>query len=135
MARSLTTAQRTALAGDHVIRAHLIEIGLDSGAVRFCDASHSIDYDSKTWVGAGALGAIEPITEGVELQARGVRFTLSGVPTAIASAVLSEALVFRPVKIWVALYDRDTHALIDTPVLEWSGLLDNAQLVTGKRDE
>lgn len=135
MARSLTTAQRTALAGDHVIRAHLIEIGLDSGAVRFCDASHSINYNSKTWVGAGALGAIEPISEGLELESRGVRLTLSGVPTAIASAVLSESLVFRLVKIWVALYDRDTHALIGTPVLEWFGLLDNAQLVTGKRDE
>lgn len=135
MARSLTTAQRNALAGDHVIRAHLVEIGLDSGAVRFCDAAHNISYDSKTWAGAGALGGIEAINEGLDLQSRGVRFTLSGVPMAIASAVLSESLVFRPVRVWTALYDRDTHALIGTPVLEWSGLMDSAQLVTGSREE
>lgn len=50
---------------------------------------------------------------------------------AIAVRVLKTATV----KVWTALYDRDTHALIGTPVLEWSGLLDNAQLVTGARGD
>ncbi|MCC6567027.1 MAG: hypothetical protein IT298_14810 [Chloroflexi bacterium] len=134
MARSLTTDQRTALSGDHVIRAHLVEIGLDTGTVRFCDAAHNISYGGNTWTGAGALGGIEVIEEGLALESRGIRMTLSGIPTAIASAVLSEPMVFRPVKIYTAIYNRDTHALIDTPVLEWSGLLDSAQLVTQARE-
>ena len=87
-----------------------------------------------TWVGAGALGKIEQIEEGLALESRGIRMTLSGIPTTIASAVLSEPMVFRPVKIYTAIYNRDTHALIDTPVLEWSGLLDSAQLVTQARE-
>lgn len=85
-------------------------------------------------LGTAALGTIEPIEEGLVPESRGIRMTLSGVPTAIASAVLTKPMVFRPVKIYTAIYHRDTHALIDTPVLEWSGLLDSAQLVTQARE-
>lgn len=134
MARSLTTDQRTALAGDHIIQCALVEVGLDAATIRLALAGHDIQYDGNTWVGAGALGTIEQIEEGLALESRGIRMTLSGIPTAIASAVLSEPMVFRPVKIYTAIYNRDTHALIDTPVLEWSGLLDSAQLVTQARE-
>lgn len=44
------------------------------------------------------------------------------------------AIAVRVLKTATVTGEDDTHALIDTPVLEWSGLLDSAQLVTQARE-
>lgn len=135
MPRSLTTTQRTASRADHVIRAHLVELALDTGTLRFAQAFHNIKYGGHTWIGAGALGMIERIKEGVALEARGVRMALSGVPTALVAAALSELYAYRPCRIYVAFYHRDTNKLIDTPVLEWAGLISTMRSIIAKRQE
>jgi len=131
MARSLTTAVRTALSADHVIACHLVRLDLDTGALRFATAGHDVYWDSATWTGAGALGSIDSISEGMNLEARGVRLGLSGIPTALVSAALSEPVQGRRLRIWQAVFDTTTNAIIADPVLEWDGRIDTMQIVDG----
>ena len=131
MARSLTTAVRTALSADHVIACQLIRLDLDTGALRFCSAGHNVYHDSATWTGAGALGSIEPISEGLNLEARGVRLSLSGIPTSLVSAALSEPVQGRRLRLWLALFSTTTGAILADPVLEWDGRIDTMQIVDG----
>lgn len=131
MARSLTTAVRNALAADHVIACHLVRLDLDTGALRFTSAGHDVYWDSATWTGAGALGSIEAIGEGLDLQARGVRLSLSGIPTSLVSAALSEPVQGRRLRLWLAAFDTATHAIIADPVLEWDGRIDQLQIIDG----
>ena len=131
MARSLTTAARTALSADHVIYCHLVRLDLDTGALRFTSAGHNISYDSATWTGAGGLGAIDTISEGLNLEARGIRLSLSGIPTSLVSAALSEPVQGRRLRLWLALFDTTTNAIIADPVLEWDGRIDTMQIIDG----
>lgn len=131
MARSLTTAVRNALAVDHVIACHLVRLDLDTGALRFATAGHDVYWDSATWTGAGALGSIEAISEGLDLEARGVRLSLSGIPTALVSAALSEPVQGRRLRIWLATFDTTTNAILADPALEWDGRIDQMQIVDG----
>lgn len=131
MARSLTTAVRNALAADHVIACHLVRLDLDTGALRFATAGHDVYWDSATWTGAGALGSLEAIGEGLNLEARGVRLSLSGIPTALVSAALSEPVQGRRLRIWLATFDTTTGAIIADPALEWDGRIDQMQIIDG----
>jgi hypothetical protein len=131
MARSLTTAVRNALAANHVIACHLVRLDLDTGALRFATAGHDVYWDSATWTGAGSLGSIEAISEGLALEARGVRLSLSGIPTALVSAALSEPVQGRRLRIWLAAFDPETHAILADPVLEWDGRIDTLTIIDG----
>jgi len=129
--RSLTTAVRTALSADHVIYAHLVRLDLDTGALRLTTAGHDLYHDTATWTGAGALGSIEAISEGLNLEARGIRLGLSGIPTAIVSAALSEPVQGRRLRIWLAAFSTTTNAILADPVLEWDGRIDTMQIIDG----
>ena len=120
-----------ALSADHVIACHLVRLDLDTGALRFATAGHDVYHDSATWTGAGALGSIEVIGEGLNLEARGVRLSLSGIPTSLVSAALSEPVQGRRLRIWVAAFDPATHAILADPALEWDGRIDQMQIVDG----
>lgn len=135
MALSLTTTQRTATRADHVIPCTLVRIDLDSATLRFALAGHDIKDGAVTWRGAGGVASIERIQDGIELQSRGVRMSLSGVNPALVSAALSEPLANRAVAIYTAFFDRDTHKRIGDPVLDWAGVLDTMQVVTEPRKQ
>ena len=65
MPRSLTSAVETALAASNVCWVLLYELYFPSGTVRFCSAMHDVEWDSNTYLGAGAVSAVEPVMESV----------------------------------------------------------------------
>lgn len=134
MARSLTTAQRTAVRADHVIECILVRMDLDATTLRFALAGNHIKSGGQTWYGAGALASMDAIEEGIELQSRGIRFRLSGVPASLVSAALSEPIARRRVTVFTVFYGRDTHKAIGDPIVEWSGLLDVMLVITAPRE-
>ena len=131
MARNLTAAQRVAIAADHVVRAHLVEIDADSGTLRFATTGHNLLVGGNTYAGAGALGSMKAIDESTELAAFGVEIELSGVPVSLVSLALSEPLQGRPLRIYTLFFDPGTNQPIGDPVLDWSGFCDVMHVIDG----
>lgn len=78
------------------------EFFFDSGTVRMWTGFGSIDYNGELFTGGGNLIGVEPIVETQDLEATGLKFSLSGVPTTLISLALAERYQGRPVKLYLA---------------------------------
>ncbi len=121
--KTLSTAQLAAVAGEHVTACYLVQLEFASGTIYVTDAAHDIVWNGNTYLGAGRAGNIEATRETVAGEATGLRFSLAGPIASYLSAALAEHVQGKPAKVYVAFF-ADNGALIDTPVLEWSGLTD-----------
>ncbi len=130
MSRSLTSAVQTALADLNVALVMFVQLEFDSGTVYVTSMAYSMDWDGHTWVGLGSLGGIEPITEGENIEAYGINLTLSGIDTALMSAMLSEQYQGRAVTIWMGALDAD-HQVIADPVVVFKGRMDTPDIEVG----
>lgn len=87
-----------------------------------CTAGIDIDWDGETWLG-NFSGNIDSVRDqGGEIQ--GLSFVLNGVDPSTISLVLQEEVRGKPVSVWLGLLDPETHAVVDTPDLIWSGFAD-----------
>lgn len=93
----------------------LVEM-LFSPAVRVATSAVHIDWNGHTWLGAGPLGAVEPVRDSAG-DAQGLRFTLSGVPTENIALALGESARNKACRVYLALLNPDTHAIEDVSTL------------------
>jgi len=68
----------------------LVEVDYASGTLYLHSGAGTITWNGHDYMGAGALGKIEPIEEAAELQSAGVTLSLSGVDAANIAATLAE---------------------------------------------
>jgi hypothetical protein len=117
MPRSLTTDVEDALAASNVCWVLLYELYFPSGTVRFCSAMHDVEWDSNTYLGAGAVSAVEPVMESVSptALARNIRF--SGIDTSYLTAILDDAYQGQTVREYLALCDEHWQ-ILDDPILK-----------------
>lgn len=106
--------------------------------VRMWNGVGPIEWDStgaspavaQTWLGAGNLGSISPITETVQIRAEGVKLTLSGIPTEMLSMALEDIVVGYPVKIWFGALS-DAGVVLPNPYQSFSGRVDAIHVQLG----
>jgi len=101
----------------------IAEFEFDSGALRVWSGSGNLSWDSKTWTGVGTFGGVSPVEEGADIAARGVRFSLSGIPSEYLSLALGDDCRQRPCSLWLALRD-SAGAIIGTPYKLFSGRME-----------
>jgi hypothetical protein len=94
-----------------------------SSPLRLNTSAMTINWNGSDWLGAGSMGAIEEIADSPEEQ-RSLRFTLSGVPSAMLAVALAEPVRNKVCTLWLGILDPTTHAVLDA-VQAWSGTLDN----------
>jgi hypothetical protein len=82
----------------------------------------TINWNSNDWIGAGNLGAVEEIDDKVAEQ-KGLKFSLSGVPSALLAVALAEPIRNKSCSVYVCVLDATTHAVLDVPTV-WTGTLD-----------
>lgn len=123
MAKSITTDQRTAFNNWHVVVVFFVELALDSGTRRYSTMAYDMTWGGNPWLGMGIITNIEPIKENITLTATGLKISLTGVPSDIVSLALQEPIQGRTCRVWVGVLNKDTLALIDTPIQEYKGLL------------
>lgn len=109
-----------ALAAANVQMFVLVELDFDGGRVYLCDLPFDVVWNGNTYSGASAIGGVEPITE-TDAEARGVSFTLSGVPAASIATALGEDVQGREALLRIAIVDGTT-LRVDPCV--WQGLMD-----------
>jgi hypothetical protein len=103
MSRSLTTTLLNAL-DDEVIRPFFaVELQFDSAPLRIWTGVGTATIDGEEYTGLGNLLAVSPVEETAEISARGATLTLSGVPSDVLSAALTEPYQGRVCKIFLGV--------------------------------
>ena len=120
--RTLSGPAQTALASGSAALAILVEMQFAGGTVRLATARTDIVSGGETFTAAGLAGQIDEIEDKAS-EVGGLRFTLSGIDTAVIAIALGEQVRGRPIKFWLAVLDSATHALLDS-VLLWTGQMD-----------
>ena len=119
--RTLTPAAQAALASPNVPMVLLVEMGF-SPVLRACSASVDIEWDGFTWLRTGSLGAVDAVKD-ASGEISGLKFTLSGVPSENLALALGESARGKSCKLWCAVLDPETHAVLDAPLI-FAGQMD-----------
>ncbi len=129
--RSASTIVNASLNARQLVGVIFVELDFDSGTVYLTNSGRDETWNGHTWKGLGALGQIEEISEGTDLQARGLRLSLSGVPTAMISVALQEAYQGRDCSVWFGVLD-DDHVVQADPMMVFKGRMDTMPIQTGQ---
>lgn len=119
--RTLSTAGLAALSGSSIGVTLLIEMDLDS-TVYLSMSGVDFEYGGHTWVGAASVGSIDEVRDSAG-ERQSLKMTLSSVPTSLLSLALGSPVRGKSLKIYEALLDPGTYAVLDAPLV-WSGSLD-----------
>jgi hypothetical protein len=123
MSRSgLSTTNANAAKASVVYPRFFAEFDFSGGLLQLWSGVGSISTLSRTFSGVGHLAGISPIQERDEVAANGLAFSLSGVPSALVSASLTEHYRGRPCTLWIGFMNA-SEALLDTPLELYSGIM------------
>jgi len=120
--RAFSQASLDAMSSGAWAGALMVEAEFTSGTLRLCTARSNIeDTDSppNIYYASGLLGAVEEVTDAVR-DVNSLNMTVGGVDPAIIAIALGEQVRGRPLRLYFALLDPGTHALLDM-VQIWSG--------------
>jgi len=132
VSRSGTSGAFSALAAGAATFLVFAEMDFASGFLRVTNAPYAVPWNGYTWKGLGEFGSMEAVQEGANLEAFGVRLTLSGVDPVNISLALTEHYQGRSCKIWIAPLDSG-HQVIADPVLVFDGRMDTMQMEAGQQ--
>lgn len=128
--RSLTTATTNALAASQVRAVVFVEMDFPSGFLRVNNSAQDITWNGYTWLGVGRVGSIDAIGEGASLEARGLRFSITGVDPANVAIALGQQYQGRSCKVWFAPLTEAYSVVLD-PALVFSGRMDTMDIELG----
>lgn len=129
--RNMTAALEAALIAKDVRPALFFEGEFASGFVRIWSGLGTIAWNGQSWTGLGNLIGFQGVDEGSEVIARGTSIALSGVPTSMVSAAITDAQQGLPGRIWVGLLAADGSIIVD-PVEAFVGRLDVPTVADGQ---
>jgi len=136
----------------------MVEVGYDSGTVRVHDGIGNLvvselllteggepldaengdnlttENAAQTFLGIGDFGGIESVEENIEVVARQVTLTCSGLDSTWVTPALSEDYQNRTVTVYLGFFSRDTGTLIGSPEVIWEGRI-NQQTITLSKGE
>lgn len=124
-----STNQQAALEKANVRVVYFAEFQFLTATSRLSTWNQTISWGGYEWLGVGALGAIGAVEESDGLEAKSLNFTLNAAQQSwLALAVGSvEEYRGRTAKLYMCPLD-ENYALIDTPVLCWTGIMDTVSI-------
>lgn len=130
MARSIESTMSTAVSADLVRPIFLCQLAFPSGNVNLWSGIGDLTVDSVDYVGAGTLLGVSDISESADVQANGIRVSLSGISSAMITKARDENYQGRELKILLGAMD-STNSIIDDPVVMFSGFMDTMTISDG----
>ena len=130
MSRTITSGFRAQATGRHVKPVYLAQFFFDSETLRFWNGSGDFIYDGDTYTGAGHLLKFDEINETQKIEARGMNFSLSGIPSSLLAIALAEEYQDRNVTLDLAFLDADDVVIAD-PYRFFSGKADVMSITDG----
>lgn len=128
--RNLSTTASNALAATQVRGVVFVEMDFPGGFLRVNNSAQSIAWNGYTWLGVGRLGSIDAVGEGMTLEARGLKFTITGIDSANIATALGQQYQGRSCKVWLAPLD-EGYAVLPDPALVFSGRMDTMDVEIG----
>lgn len=147
--RDLTTEMAQGFASASVSPALLAEFEFDSGTLRMWSGYGDLVFNGDTYTGGGNLIGISDIQETQELEAKGLVFSLTGIPQNLIATALTERTRGRPCRLYLAIVSStrsvDTESgdsvltedgglvllenqLVDSPYRIFTGMMDVMEL-------
>ena len=123
MTRSLGTDFTNALSADEVQPFFAVEMDFSGGAIRLWTGYGDITIGGDTYTGAADFMKIGTVDETTEIKATGINVMLSGIPSSLLSAALSESYQGRDITMYFGTLD-NTGAINDTPYVLFKGSMD-----------
>ena len=130
--RTILTAPGSALEGSNVPFLVLVELDFVEGIVRLTNARYSFNWGGYVWTGAGNLGSMSAIEEGIDLQMYGITLTLSGIPSQIIAESFGTGYSGRRATIYLAPLGQNYQILSD-PIIVFSGKMDTMPIKLGNQ--
>lgn len=127
MARSLESAMSTAVVADLVRPIFLCQLAFPSGNVNLWSGIGDLTVDSVDYVGAGTLLGVSDISESSDVQANGVRVSLSGISSSMITKARDEDYQGRELKILLGAMDSSNSVIAD-PIVVFSGFMDTMMI-------
>lgn len=128
--RTLTPAVVAALTAANATPILAAELDFASGFLRVHTGTGTLTIAGNAYTGIGTLGQVDTVEESTELQAYGLKLSLSGIPNTLIGTALTEHYQGRACRVYVGALDAQ-HVLIADPVLVFAGRMDNMQIVLG----
>lgn len=105
-----------------------VALDFTSGFIRVHDGIGDISWGGNTFSGIGHLGQIETVSESIEIIARPIGLTLSGVDSSLISTTMTEVYQNRTATVYVGFVNETTNAVIDTPETIWEGRMNQMSI-------
>lgn len=125
--RSLSSEMQAVATAGTVRPILLIESDFDSGAINLWNGIGQLNYGGKTYIGAGNLLAVEPVSESTDLRANGTSVTLSGINNTLVGLAKDEDYQGRALTVKLGAMDENNDVIAD-PVIMFSGFMDTMML-------
>lgn len=125
--RSLSSEMQAVATAETVRPILLIESDFDSGAINLWNGIGQLNYGGKTYIGAGNLLAVEPVSESTDLRANGTSVTLSGINNTLVGLAKDEDYQGRALTVKLGAMDENNDVIAD-PVIMFSGFMDTMML-------
>lgn len=133
MTRIVTSGNATELAKPAVALVVMVDLDFASGHVYFNDGTTNIAWAGNTYQAVGVLGEVEPVQEEVDVIARPLRLTLSGLENSLIVTARDEVYQGRSVTVYLGLLDPSTCALLQDPETVWEGRMDTMSIALGEK--
>ena len=121
MSRIVSTTNATEADKLSIVAVVMADLDFVSGIVRVHDGSGSLSFGGNTYSGVGQFGGIDVIDENIDIVARGIKLTLSGVDSVFVTPTMTEVYQNRDVTLYLGFVNQATGALLDTPETIWEG--------------
>jgi hypothetical protein len=131
MARTLTAAMLAAIAAETIRPVLIVKIGTSGSDINLWTGIGDLTHLGETYNGVGNLGGVSQVQETQNLEANGMSFTLTGIDSAMVSAILGSMRYGRPAKMWLGLIDTTTNLLVDAAMQMFVGLTDVPSMEEG----
>lgn len=127
--RGLDAATITAIESGNVRWAYLVDVEFDTDPLYFSSLYGDIDYDSKTYIGAGNLGQISNTSENSDLEPSNVKISISGVNPAVLPTVFAQEYINRAASIRLIMLSDNDAVIGEIPY--YNGIISSLHLEYG----
>ena len=125
------SSNNSAVLNDSVIKpVYFIKFEFPTGTVYLNSSDRNFTISGQEYLGIGLIGSISTIQESSELQANGVKITLSGIPNTYVSIALTSDYQGSPTEITLGFLDSN-YVLVDPPFTVFVGKVDTMGIALG----
>lgn len=103
--REISDALAEELQSTNMSPALLAEFEFDSGTIGSWSGYGTLTWGDRQFVGNGNMVGVSDVQETQDMQAAGLVFNLSGIPSSLISLALNERYQSRPCRLWLGMVD------------------------------